>query len=281
MDNQIIPLMPNSNSNMSVEGNMIQEETNNGCYQSSIETCGNCIGFFRTWFPCICCCFDYPYKEITQSYEGLLERFGKYVKSLPSGLQYVNPCSETLQYVNMKMQIIHLMNQQALTKDNLVLSLDTSVYYKVIDSRKMTYSVKDVRSAVSNLTFSTLRNTCGQHILQELLEKREEVAKHIQDYVDDHAHKWGVKVEHVFIKDILLSPDLQFTLSSAAKERKLAESKIISAKADVESAKLMKVSAEILDSKPAMQIRFLETINQITKSPNVRVIFTPDGGDLL
>jgi erythrocyte band 7 integral membrane protein len=247
------------------------------CYQSTIQCCGQCLGFLRTWLPCVCCCFiSYPYQEIDQSYEGLLERFGRFVKKVSPGLQYVNPCTEEIQKINCKLQIIHLSKQVVLSKDNISLSLDASVYYKIIDSQKAIYSVKGISSAVSNLTFSTLRNTCGQHILQDLLEKREEVAKHIQDYVDEHANSWGVKVEYVFIKDINLSPEIQFALSSAAKERRLADSKIINAKADVESAKLMKKAAELLNSDAAMQIRFLETINHITKSPNVRVIFTPN-----
>jgi len=154
--------------------------------------------------------------------------------------------------------------------------LDTSVYFRIIDSRKSTYQVQNINDAVSNLTFATLRNTCGQHVLQDLLEKREEVALHIQEYVDSHVHDWGIKVENIFIKDMNLAQDVQFVLSSAAKERRLAESKIINAKADVDAAKLMRKASEILDSPAAMQIRFLETLNVITKSPNVRVIFMPD-----
>ncbi len=254
--------------------NLQQKE--DGCYQKTIQSMGECLGFFRTWFPCLCFCVEYPYQEIEQSYDGLLERFGKFVKVVNPGLQYMNPCTETLIKVNTKIQILHLANQSVLTKDNLSLVLDTSVYYRIVNSSKAIYQVANMKEAVSNLTFATLRNTCGQHVLQDLLEKKEEVAKHIQEYVDDHVQDWGVKVENIFIKDMNLAPDIQFVLSSAAKERRLAESKIISAKADVDAAKLMKQASDILDTDAAMQIRFLETVNHITKSPNVRVIFTPN-----
>lgn len=83
------------------------------------------------------------------------------------------------------------------------------------------------------------------------------------------------KIEEIFIKDIQLSKDLQDSLSSAAKERRLAESKIISAKADVESAKLMRQAAEQLNSKAAMQIRYLDTLKTVGKS-NTKVIFLPE-----
>lgn len=247
-----------------------------GCYQNTMHQIGSCFGFLRTWFPCCCFCVNYPYQEIEQSYDGLLERFGKFSKIVNPGLQYMNPCTESLIKVNTKIQILHLQNQMALTKDNLCLILDTSVYFRIIDSRKATYQVKDIKEAVANLTFATLRNSCGQHVLQDLLEKREEVALDIQEYVDEHVHDWGVKVENIFIKDMKLTSDVEFVLSSAAKERKLADSKIISARADVESAKMMKQAAEILDSDAAMQIRYLETLNHIIKSPNVRVVFMPE-----
>lgn len=83
-----------------------------------------------------------------------------------------------------------------------------------------------------------------------------------------------IEIEEIFIKDIQLSKELQDSLSSAAKERRLAESKIISAKADVESAKLMRLAADELNTKSAMQIRYLETLKQVGKA-NTKVIFIP------
>lgn len=248
-----------------------------GCYQDTMQCCGTGCGFLRTWAPCVCCFVDYPYQEIEQSYEGLMERFGKYVKTVKPGLQYMNPCTEAILKIDMKTQIIDLSKQSILTKDNISITLDASVYYKIVDSKRAQYRVKNVQEAVQYLTFSTLRNTCGQHVLQDLLEKRLEVTASIQRNLEEHVEEWGVKIEQIFIKDILLSPEMQFSLSSAAKERRIAESKIISAKADVESAKLMKEAADILDNKAAMQIRYLETLQQITKSQNSRLIFLPQG----
>lgn len=96
--------------------------------------------------------------------------------------------------------------------------------------------------------------------------------------MERYVEEWGAKVEEIFIKDIQLSKELQESLSSAAKERRLAESKIISARADVESAKLMKEAAEELNSKPAMQIRYLETL-KATGKLNSRIIFVPEMKD--
>lgn len=81
------------------------------------------------------------------------------------------------------------------------------------------------------------------------------------------------------MKDIKLTPDLQEGLSSAARERRLAEAKLITARADVESAKLMREAADILDSRTAMQIRYLETISMVGKSGNTKIIFLPQEED--
>ena len=258
------------------------DQSQDGCYQNTMQSCGTCCGFMRTWLPCVFCCVNYPYQEVNQSFEGLLQRFGKYVTTVKPGLQYMNPCTEEIIKIDMKTMIIDLAKQVILTKDNISITIDASVYYKVVDSKKATYRVKNIREAVQFLTFSSLRNTCGQHVLQDLLEKRLEVTATIRRNVEEHVDEWGVKIDNIFIKDILLSPEMQFSLSSAAKERRIAESKIISAKADVEAAKLMKEAADILDNKAAMQIRYLETLAQITKSSNSRMIFLPqtEKGDL-
>lgn len=85
-----------------------------------------------------------------------------------------------------------------------------------------------------------------------------------------------MQIEDIFIKDIQLSQDLQETLSSAAKERRLAESKLISARADVDSAKLMRQAADMLNSKVAMQMRYLETLKLLGQSGGSKMIFLPE-----
>jgi len=103
---------------------------------------GDCCGFLRTWLPCICCCFvEYPYKVVDQSFEGMFERFGRYVKTVKPGLQYVNPCTDKLKLVDMKIKVMDLAQQTVMTKDNITIIIDASVYYRVTNSRYATYRV--------------------------------------------------------------------------------------------------------------------------------------------
>ena len=96
-----------------------------GTYQEFIFKLGQCLGCCRTYVPC-CCCASYPYQQIDQSYVGksfnnigLYERFGKYAKTVGSGLQYFNPLTDTINIIDMKTSIIDLTRQNAITRDNI------------------------------------------------------------------------------------------------------------------------------------------------------------------
>ncbi len=112
-------------------------------------------------------------------------------------------------------------------------------------------------------------------MLQDVIERREEVAQSIGEIIEDVAAGWGVQVESMLIKDIIFSQELQESLSMAAQSKRIGESKIIAAKAEVEAAKLMRQAADILSSAPAMQIRYLEAMQAMAKSANSKVIFLP------
>lgn len=124
-------------------------------------------------------------------------------------------------------------------------------------------------------TQTTLRHVVGARVLQDVIERREEIAQSIGEIIEDVAFGWGVQVESMLIKDIIFSDDLQDSLSMAAQSKRIGESKVIAARAEVESAKLMRQAADILSSAPAMQIRYLEAMQAMAKTANSKVIFLP------
>ena len=115
----------------------------------------------------------------------------------------------------------------------------------------------------------------GARVLQDVIERREEIAQSIGEIIEDVASGWGVQVESMLVKDIIFSNELQDSLSMAAQAKRIGESKVIAARAEVESAKLMRQAADILSSAPAMQIRYLEAMQAMAKSANSKVIFLP------
>ena len=204
---------------------------------------------------------------------GIYERFGRYCKTVQPGLQPFNICTDKITIVDMKTQIINLNKMKALTRDNIEVEVDAAVYYNVRIPRKTIYTVSDIHRSVQELTFATLRSICGHYVLQDLLEKRDEVTLELGKFVSKQVHEWGIDVTNILIKDIVLNRELQDTLAAVAKEKRLAESKILNATAEVESAKLMRQTADILSGKAAMQIRYLEAVQQMASNNHMKVVF--------
>lgn len=167
-----------------------------------------------------------------------------------------------------------------MTKDNVTLHLTSVIYYHITSPHKAAFGISNVRQALVERTQTTLRHVVGARVLQDVIERREEVAQSIGEIIEDVASGWGVQVESMLIKDIIFSNELQDSLSMAAQSKRIGESKVIAARAEVESAKLMRQAADILSSAPAMQIRYLEAMQAMAKSANSKVIFLPGASNV-
>ncbi|KKZ67675.1 hypothetical protein EMCG_06735 [[Emmonsia] crescens] len=249
------------------------DATVHGWYASMIHTLGDTIGFLGA-IPCCFCCPN-PFKPIAQGEVGLVTRFGRFERAVDPGLVKVNPLSEHLTTVDVKIQIVEVPRQVCMTKDNVTLNLTSVIYYHITSPHKAAFGITNIRQALVERTQTTLRHVVGARVLQDVIERREEVAQSIGEIIEEVAVGWGVQVESMLIKDIIFSNELQESLSMAAQSKRIGESKIIAARAEVESAKLMRTAADILSSAPAMQIRYLETMQAMAKSANSKVIFLP------
>jgi erythrocyte band 7 integral membrane protein len=159
--------------------------------------------------------------------------------------------------------------------DNVNLQLTSVIYYHITSPHKAAFGISNIRQALIERTQTTLRHVIGARVLQDVIERREEIAQSIREIIEETATGWGAAVESMLVKDIIFSQDLQDSLSMAAQSKRTGEAKVISARAEVESAKLMRQAADILSSAPAMQIRYLEAMQQMAKSANSKVIFMP------
>jgi len=249
------------------------DQGNHGWYGSMINTLGNCIGTLGA-IPCCVCCPN-PYKPVSQGNVGLVTKFGRFYRAVDPGLVKINPLSERLIQVDVKIQIVEVPKQVCMTKDNVTLHLTSVIYYHITSPHKAAFGISNVRQALVERTQTTLRHVIGARVLQDVIERREEVAQSIGEIIEDVASGWGVQVESMLIKDIIFSNELQDSLSMAAQSKRIGESKVIAARAEVESAKLMRQAADILSSAPAMQIRYLEAMQAMAKSANSKVIFLP------
>ncbi|KAK6199925.1 stomatin-like protein 3 [Scheffersomyces amazonensis] len=245
-------------------------------YQHFINNMGQIFGSCGVF--CFLC--RNPYREVEQGEVGLVQTFGALSRTVEPGLSYVNTWSEKLTRVSIKINIREIPAQRCFTKDNVSVIITSVAYYNIIDPQKAIFAIADIHTAIIERTQNTLRDVVGSRSLQEVVEKREEIAESIEHIIANTAFDWGVHIESILIKDLTLPEKVQASLSMAAEAKRIGEGKIINAKAEVESAKLMRKAADILASKPAMQIRYLEALQNMAKSSGSRVIFMPSSQEV-
>ncbi|KAJ2724122.1 hypothetical protein GGI07_002157 [Coemansia sp. Benny D115] len=248
-----------------------------GAYERMMYALGTFFGGFGQIPGCFCC--PNPFKEVPQGNIALVSRFGRYYKTADPGLVNVNPLAEEIRYVDTKIQINPLGPIPIVTKDNVSVGIEAVLYWHITDPYLSTYGVASVRDALTERTQTTLRAVLGGRELQDLIENRDTIASAITEIIDKPASDWGVTVESILIKDINLSRELQESLSSAATQKRIGESKVIQAKAEVDAAMLMREAAEILNTPAAMQIRTLDSLVMMAKSANTKVLFVPVNQD--
>ncbi|GAA5880291.1 hypothetical protein JCM8547_001690 [Rhodosporidiobolus lusitaniae] len=244
-----------------------------GFYGKMIDCFGAVAGTLGS-IPCCLCCPN-PYKQVHQGSVGLVTKFGKFYKATDPGLIKINPFSEKLFASDVRIQYLEIPRQTILTKDNLQAEIESVIVYHIVNPYRAVFGISDVRGALIERAQTTLRDVVGGRNLQALLTEREAVAAEIEQVVESVADKWGVSVESILIKDILIPADIQASLSSAAQQRRLAEAKIIQAQAEVDSARLMREAADILSSPAAIQIRQLDALTQMAKTSGSKVLFVP------
>ncbi|KAJ7636517.1 hypothetical protein FB45DRAFT_906756 [Roridomyces roridus] len=247
-------------------------EVTHGLYGSLLNGLGSIVGVCGM-IPC--CPFPNPFREVQQGSVGLVSRFGQFYKSVDPGLVQVNVCTESLKIVDVKIQISPIGRQSVITRDNVNVEIDSVIYFQITNPYRSAFGISDLRTALIERAQTTLRHVVGARAVQSVVTEREAIAFEIAEIVGDVADKWGVAIEGILIKDIVFSAEVQASLSSAAQQKRLGESKVIAARAEVDSARLMRQAADILASPAAMQIRQLEALQAMAKSGNSKVIFVP------
>ncbi|ORX74368.1 hypothetical protein DL89DRAFT_264263 [Linderina pennispora] len=222
-------------------------------YESVMTGLGNFFGAFGQ-VPGLFCCPN-PFKEVRQGSIGLVR------------------------YVSTMIQVASIGPMPIVTKDNVTVGVEAVLYWHVTDPYLATYGVTNVQQALTERTQTTLRAVLGGRDLQDIIENRDTIASAITDIIDKPANNWGVTVESILIKDIVLSQELQSSLSSAATQKRIGESKVIQAQAEVDAAILMREAAEILNTPAAMQIRTLDSMVMMSKAANTKVMFVPVNQD--
>ncbi|MEM1525546.1 MAG: SPFH domain-containing protein [Ignisphaera sp.] len=203
----------------------------------------------------------------------IILRLGKYQGIKGPGLIVLVPFIDKGIIVDLRLLTIDVPKQEVITKDNVTVTVDAVVYYRIVDPEKAVLKVKDPHYSIALLTQTSIRDVIGQVDLDMLLTQRETVAKMIQSIVDNITEAWGLKVSLLTLKSVELPPDLIRAIAKQAEAERLRRARIIEAEAEREAAKIIAEAAIVYENHPsALRLRELQTYTDIAKEKNLIVI---------
>ncbi|MDO8672768.1 MAG: slipin family protein [Dehalococcoidia bacterium] len=213
--------------------------------------------------------------KIVQEYErGVIFRLGRLVGARGPGLFLIIPIMERMMKVDLRTVTMEVPPQEVITRDNVTVKVNAVVYFKVVDSERAVVSVLDYIRATSQIAQTTLRSVLGQSDLDEMLSHREEINQKLQKIIDEQTEPWGVKVSVVELKDVELPQSMQRAMARQAEAEREKRAKIIHAAGEFEASQKLAEAAHVLAGEPsALQLRFLQTLTEISVEKNSTIIF--------
>lgn len=213
-------------------------------------------------------------RQINEYERGVKFQLGKFYKVLNPGWRLVIPVIQSMQKVDMRVRVIDVPDQDAITKDNVSVNVNAVLYYKVLDSRAAVIEVEQFTYAVSQLAQTTMRDVVGEVDLDELLTKRDTISTRIQQLVDKATDPWGIKVVSVDLKHIELPEEMKRVIAKQAEAEREKRAVIIKAEGEVIAANNMAKAANVLsEASGALHLRTLQSINDLSSDQSNTVIF--------
>lgn len=213
-------------------------------------------------------------RQVNEYERGVMFTLGKYSGMKNPGWRIVIPIFQRMMKVDLRVKVIDVPDQDAITKDNISIRINAVLYYKVSDASKAILEVEHFAYAVSQLAQTTMRNAAGEATLDELLKNRDEVAGRIQGIVDKATDPWGIKVDAVELKDIGLPENMKRTMAKEAEAEREKRAVIIKAQGEVEAASNMSKAADMLHKSPgALHLRTLQSVNDLSSDQSNTTIW--------
>lgn len=204
-------------------------------------------------------------RQVNQYERGIVFTMGKFSRIWQPGWHIIIPVFQRLMKVDIRVKAVDVPDQEAITKDNIPIRINAVIYYKVNDAAKAVIEVEDFFFAVSQLAQTTMRNAVGEVTLADLLAKKKDVSEKIKEVVDKVSDAWGIDVQSVELKDIVLPESLKRTIAKVAEAEREKQAVIISSEGEVLAAENMAKAAETLSASPgALHLRTLQSINDIS-----------------
>ena len=213
-------------------------------------------------------------RQVNQYQKGVKFMLGKYIGLMNPGWRLVFPIIQSYMKVDLRVKAVDVASQEAITKDNISVSVNAVIYYKVRNADKAVLEVENFFYAISQLAQTTMRNAVGQVELDELLSSRDRVSESIRTIVDKATDPWGIEVINVELKDITLPEEMKRVIGKQAEAEREKRAIIIKAQGEVIAADNMAKAAQTLSqSKGALHLRTLQSINDISSDQSNTIVF--------
>ena len=214
--------------------------------------------------------------RILREYErGVIFRLGKLLRAKGPGIVLLIPIVDRMVRVDLRVVTINVPQQEMMTRDNVPVSVDAVVYFRVIDPEAAIIKVENFLMATSLIAQTTLRSVIGQAELDELLSQREKINQHLQEIIDRQTEPWGIKVTAVEVKDVVLPDTMKRAMAGQAESERERRAKIINAQGEFQAAEKLVEAGRMIATQPvALQLRFLQTMREIS-SEHSTVTFLP------
>ena len=213
--------------------------------------------------------------KILREYErGVVFMLGRFWKVKGPGLIILIPGIQKMVKVSLRTVVMDVPPQDIITSDNVTVKVNAVLYFRVMDAQKAIIEVEDYLYATSQLSQTTLRSILGQSQLDDLLSKREEINTDLQKVIEKQTEPWGVKVSAVEVKNVDLPSEMQRAIAKQAEAERERRSKIILAEGEFQAAEKLGAAADIIGAHPpALQLRYLQTLQGITTDKTSTLVF--------
>jgi regulator of protease activity HflC (stomatin/prohibitin superfamily) len=213
--------------------------------------------------------------RILNEYErGVIFRLGRVIATKGPGLIILIPVVDKMVKVDMRTITMEVPPQDVITRDNVSIKVNAVVFYTVLDASSAIIKVENYLYATSQQAQTSLRSVCGQVELDEILSERDKINLTLQEILDRSTEPWGIKVDRVEVKQIDLPEEMKRAIAKQAEAERERRAKVINAEGEFQAAQKLIDAAALMQTQPmSLQLRYLQTLNQIASENNSTTIF--------
>lgn len=210
-----------------------------------------------------------------KAYErGVVLRFGVFRGLKQPGLRFIIPFVDELIRIDQRIITMDIPPQDIITHDNVSIKVNAVLYFRVVEPSQAVLTVENYLYATSQIAQTTLRSVCGEADLDDLLSKRDQINHRVQEILDRQTDPWGIKVTSVEMKDIDLPQEMRRAMAKQAEAERERRAKIIQAEGEFQAAEKLTAAAGIMSKESiSLQLRYLETLKQISSENNSTILF--------